>query len=507
MGVVTQQSIKGTIANYLGVAIGFVTIFFVITNYLSQEEVGLTRIMVDAALLFSSIAQLGTNASIIRFFPYFKTDDDQCNHGIFGWAVLLPFVGFLIFVASFLIFKDAIVGAYSKESPLLLDYCYLLIPLTFFALYLTVFETNATVLMHITVPKLVREVGIRVFNLIAYLLYGFHFISLDVFVLLFCGSYALAMVLNLCYLFSLGKISFRIDWHFLNPPLFKDMMRYTLFMTTAGLAANIPLFNSLFLGAKTGLALTGVYTIAFNIANVVEVPYRSLGAIARPLVAQAVKDENWCEVNRLAQRVSLHQFLMALLIFFFIFINLSPLFALIPHGAEYVGGIGVVCILGLSKIVSSSLSVGFDILNYSKKYPLTLFFNLLLAFSALFLNSVLISFWGINGAACSTLFSYLIFYFLLLLYLRITLKVNLFAWGHCKVVGMIAVLLLLNYLWTITLTPLFPSTLIYTLVEAAARSLILLLLAVGAVYALHISDEINNIIQKYYHKCFSRLDV
>ena len=36
------------------------------------------------------------------------------------------------------------------------------------------------------------------------------------------------------------------------------------------LAGNVPYLNSLFLGAKAGLALTGVYTIAFYIANVVE---------------------------------------------------------------------------------------------------------------------------------------------------------------------------------------------------------------------------------------------
>ena len=50
MGIVVRQSIKGTLMNYLGVAVGFVTTFFVMTKYLTQEEVGLTRGMADAAL-------------------------------------------------------------------------------------------------------------------------------------------------------------------------------------------------------------------------------------------------------------------------------------------------------------------------------------------------------------------------------------------------------------------------------------------------------------------------
>ena len=264
MGVIARQSIKGAMANYLGVAIGFVTTFFVLTRMLTTEEVGLTRVMVDAAVLFSAIAQLGTNASIVRFFPWFK--DGRHRHGFFGLALLLPLAGFALVGLALLAFRGRLVEVYSVNSPLLTDYFGLLPMLIFFSLYLTVFETCASVLMRITVPKMVREVGIRVFTLAAYLLYGYRVITLDAFVWLFCGSYGLAMLLNLVYLlriehFRLGI--FRVDWrHLRSTGLARDMVRYTLFMTATVLAGNVPLLGSLFLGAKAGLALTGVYTIA-----------------------------------------------------------------------------------------------------------------------------------------------------------------------------------------------------------------------------------------------------
>lgn len=496
MGVVARQSIRGAIANYVGIAIGFVTTFFVLTDCLSQEEIGLTRVMVDAALLFSGLAQLGTNASIIRFFPYFKSADDERNHGIFGWSVLIPFIGFLLFLVGFLLFKEEIVEAYSDRSPLLVDYCYWLLSLAFFALYLTVFETNASVLMRITVPRIVREVVIRLLNLVCYLLYGHGVISLDLFVGLFCGSYGVAMLLNMGYLFSLGKISFRIDWKFLSKPMLKDMLRYTLFMTIAVMAGNIPLINSLFLGAKEGLALTGVYTIAFYIANIVEVPYRSLGAISRPLVAQAVKDKNWMEVNRLCRQVSLHQLLVASLIYFFICINLKALFAVIPHGAEYLGGIGVVFLLGLAKIVNSSFSISADVLNYSKHYPMTLVFNILLTLSAIVLNGILISWWGINGAAGATLFAYIIYFVVLMLFNWFSMRVALFSKGQLKVLALVGVLVVLNWLWTRWLTPLFGDGTPMLIVESAVRTLCLMGLAMFLVFRMHVSQEVDNLILK-----------
>ena len=496
MGVVARQSIRGAIANYVGIAIGFVTTFFVLTDCLSQEEIGLTRVMVDAALLFSGLAQLGTNASIIRFFPYFKSADDERNHGIFGWSVLIPFIGFLLFLVGFLLFKEEIVEAYSDRSPLLVDYCYWLLPLAFFALYLTVFETNASVLMRITVPRIVREVVIRLLNLVCYLLYGHGVISLDLFVGLFCGSYGVAMLLNMGYLFSLGKISFRIDWKFLSKPMLKDMLRYTLFMTIAVMAGNIPLINSLFLGAKEGLALTGVYTIAFYIANIVEVPYRSLGAISRPLVAQAVKDKNWMEVNRLCRQVSLHQLLVASLIYFFICINLKALFAVIPHGAEYLGGIGVVFLLGLAKIVNSSFSISADVLNYSKHYPMTLVFNILLTLSAIVLNGILISWWGINGAAGATLFAYIIYFVVLMMFNWFSMRVALFSKGQLKVLALMGVLVALNWLWTRWLTPLFGDGTPMLIVESGVRTLCLMGLAMFLVFRMHVSQEVDNLILK-----------
>ncbi|MCR4829782.1 MAG: oligosaccharide flippase family protein [Bacteroidales bacterium] len=499
MGVIARQSIKGALANYLGVIIGFFTTFFVLTDYLTQEEIGLTRVMVDAAMLFSGLAQLGTNASIIRFFPFFKSDDGK-NHGIFGWSILIPFIGFALFALFFFLFKERIVEVYSQKSPLIADYVYLLLPLTFFALYLTVFETNASVLLRITVPRLVREVGIRVFNLVCYLLYGKGVISLDMFVLLFCLSYGVAMLINFIYLMSLGRISFRIDWKFIDRARLKEIMLYTLFMTATVLAGNIPLINSLFLGAHTGLALTGVYTIAFYIANIVEVPYRSLGAISRPMVSQAVRDDNWQEVNRLGRQVSLHQFLVSALIFFFIWINLRPLFAVIPHGAEYVGGMGVVFFLGLAKIVNSSLSIGTDILNYSRRYPFSLLFIGVLTASAILLNNYLIPLWSINGAACATLFSYLLYFLCLLIFMAVTLRVNIFSLKHLTVLALMLCLFGLNLLWCHTMTPLLARLLgsapqlVTLLVEALAETTVMLIVSLTAIRLLHISPSVDRML-------------
>ncbi len=501
MGVIARQSIRGALANYLGVAIGFVTTFFVVTRFLTTEEVGLTRVMVDAAMLFSAIAQMGSNSSLIRFFPHFK--DDRGHHGIFGLSLLVPLTGFALVALAFLVFHDPLLELYSERSPLLTDYFYMLPMLTFFALYTTVFETGASVLMRITVPKMVREVGIRVFNLAAYLLYGYKVISLDVFVWMFCGSYGLAMLLNMFYLYRISGLPLaawlHIDWRFVaDGGRWRDMLRYTLFMTATVLAGNIPLMSSLFLGAKAGLAVTGVYTIAFFIANVVEVPYRSLGAISRPVIATAVKDNDWVEVNRLGRQVSMHQLLVSLLIFYVIWINLDALFAVIPNGADYRGGAGVVFILGLAKVMNSSLSIGTDVLNYSRWYRWSLPLIGLLTLSAIVLNTVLIGLWDINGAAAATLLSYGLYFVLLLSMLWWRLRVSLFSLAQLKVLVLIAAGFGLNWLWSRWAAPWIMGAIDGMgglLVDAAVKTILLGGLLCAAVLAWRVSPTVNGMVK------------
>lgn len=497
MGVIAKQSIRGAIANYIGVVIGAVTTFFVVTDLLTQEEIGLTRVMVDAAMLFAGLAQLGTNASILKFYPLFK-DPESRDHGFFGWTLLLPLVGFALITVAFFVFKDNIVGYYSQNSPLIVNYVYLLLPLTFFALYMTVFETNASVLLHIAVPKFVREVVIRVLNLVTYLLYGHGIISLDLFVVLFCSSYAVAMVINLIYLTTLGKISFRPDWHFVDRRLLLRVLLYTLVMTATVLVSNVKLLNPIFLAGK-GLALAGIYAIACYIANVIEIPYRSLGAISNPVISGAMQEGNISEVQRLGRQVSLHQLLVSTLLLFFIWINLKPLFAVIPNGEEYLSGIGVVLFLGLANIINSTLSTATSMLNFSRYYAFTLLFMLLLTVAAILFNVKLIPLWGVTGAACATLFAYLLYYIPLLILIKMILGVSLFTWKHFHVVVLVLSLFGLNAVWDWLVQPLFGGLgtgLLPVLADALVRTLLFLLVALWVLRRMHVSPEVDKILSR-----------
>ena len=193
MGIIAKQSIQGTIVTYLGVAVGFVTTFFVLTRFLTAEEIGLARVLVDAATLFIGLAQLGTSSSIIRFYPHFKSSGGQefrssggtsepaqsaSEHGFFFWTILIPLVGFALFAALYCACYTPLSQWFGEKSPLFVEYYYMVLPMAFFMLYQTVFETNANVRMHIVVPRAVRELITRIGLLAAYLLYSFRVVCI-----------------------------------------------------------------------------------------------------------------------------------------------------------------------------------------------------------------------------------------------------------------------------------------------------------------------------------------
>ena len=504
MGIIARQSIKGTIATYVGVLIGFVTTFFILTSYLTAEEVGLTRVLVDAATLFSSLALMGTSSSTLRFYPNFK-DGSRNQQGLYFWTLVIPFVGFLIFLACFFAFKGLIVRAFQDNSPLFVNYVYYALPIAFFMLYMSVFEANATLLERVAVPRLIREVFIRVGLLVGYLLYGlWHVINLDGLVMVICVTYGLGALMNLCYLLFSQKISFKPDFSKITPELRRDFLLYTLFLVTSALVSSVmPTLSSFFISAKMGLMFTGIYAIANYIATMVDIPSRSLNAIVQPRIAVALRatPPDLSTATRLYQQVSLNQLLVGMVILILIWINIDLFFDLLPNGEQYAAGKWVVLILSVSRLLGSAFSIGGSALSYTRWYYTSLIFTLILMVSSIFLNNYLIPICGIEGGAWATLGSNVFYYILLLLYVKWRVGTYPFSRGQLKVLAVGLLMVVLNYLLVFAVGKVIPEpSLAFRIVEAVVRTGIVSVVGLLVVYYWNVSADVNELLRKGMRK-------
>ena len=492
MGIIAKQSIQGTIVTYLGVAVGFVTTFFVLTRFLSAEEIGLSRVLIDAATLFIGLAQLGTSSSIIRFYPHFRNKEQgaksQDDHGFFFWTLIVPLVGFALFTAIYCACYEPLSHWFGEKSPLFVEYYYMVLPMAFFMLYQTIFETNANVRMHIVVPRAVRELITRIGLLVVYLLYAFEWVNINGFVIALCGVYAVAMLCNMGYLFSLGEISLRPDWAFLrnNRSLVRQYMLYTGFLLVSAVASVLaPTLSSFFITAEMGLNYTGIFAIATYIAVMVSIPYRSMTAIASPQLATAIKENDQRETAHLMQQVSRSILLIGCIILCMIWLNIDLIFHILPNGEVYASARNVVLLLGVSQLFIATCSITSSALNYSRYYAFSLIFSILLTMSSIILNNNLIPTHGMNGAAMSNLISYAVYFILIVITVRLTLRTSTFTRKHIYIVLLFAAIIALNYLWQQYL----PIQNIW--LSSIVRSIILLGVAGLVAWFANLSPEIN----------------
>lgn len=511
MGVIAKQSIRGTIVTYLGVAVGFVTTFFVLTRFLTTEEIGLARVLIDAATLFIGLAQLGTSSSILRFYPYFvssqksevsnqitefRNQKSDREHGFFFWTIVVPMIGFLLIALLFLICYAPLSAWFSEKSPLFVNYYYFVLPLAFFMLYQAVFETNANVRMHIVMPRVVRELLTRIGLLVIYLLYAFDVLTLDGFVWSLVGVYALASLCNAAYLFSLGGISLKPDFAYLkqNPELVRKYLYYTAFLILSAVVSVLaPTLSSFFITAQMGLSYTGIFAIATYMAVMVSIPYRSLTAIASPQLSLAIKNDNRQEAAKLIAQVSSNLLLIGGLILAVIWVNIDLIFTILPNGDTYAVARYTVLLLGIAQLLIATFQISLIALSYSRFYPFSLLFSFVLTALALLLNNLFIPRWGMNGAALATLISQAVYYLISVLTVRLTLGCRIITQRHLLTIGLLVLLFAANAVCI----RLMPGMSVW--LSSLLRSM-MIVLALLAAYRLQLSPELNEQLHALLHR-------
>ncbi len=489
MGVIIRQSLKATIFNYVGAFIGFLTTFFVLTKYVEPEIIGLTKVMYEVAALIAAFAQLGTSASAMRFFPYFKNPDNNHN-GFFFYLMLMPAVGSVVFVSLFWLCRRYVIDFFIQKSALLVEYYNWVIPLAVFLTFWIVLETFSNVLLKIVVPKFIREVGLRVMLLALYLLYAFHWLSLDALIAGYVLCYGLVMVFTLLYVSSITPLSFKHNTSFFDKGLLKKISGYTLFLLIGALGSSITGQLDIFMvSSQMGLEFTGIYTIAFYMATVIEMPSRSITAIASPIAASALKEGKFEEANQLYKKVSLHQLIAGSVFFLLIWINIDNIFAIIPNGEVYGSAKWVVFFIAMSKLLGMTLGFGDTLISFSRYYYWRLYFTFFITALTILCNYWLIPIFGMTGAAMATLLTYILTYSAQQWIVMKKIKGNPYSLGILKHIGL--------FLFLLGMNAILPHCFDNVFLDIVYRTCCIGFLWLFLNYRLHISEEMNLLLKKY----------
>ncbi len=493
MGIVIRQSIYSSIISYAGVVIGYINLLYLYPKFLSTDQIGLFRTIQDAAILFSPFAQFGLSQTIIRFYPQLARDK-KSSHSFISLLSLLALVGFALFFLLFKIFESSLLAYFQDNAAEVIQYTNLVLWLTLILVMVSVMEAFSRSLLKTVVPNLLREVMARLFLSVLVLFYFTKTITFDQFIIGSVISYLIWLLILMFYLWRQGELSIQINFKSLDQKRLPELIKYSL-LSFAGMAGLILIgkIDSMMVSALLGFSANAVYTTAFYMATVIEIPKRALSQIAMPLISRAFERNDIKEVASLYRKTSINQLIIGSLLLIGVWINLDSMFALMPKGEVFSVGKWVVIIIGAGKLVDMLFGPSSEIIVLSKYFKFNIVLILILAVLIVVSNNLLIPRYGIEGAAWGAAFALITFNAIKYFFIYSKYKIQPFDSNTLKVLFIASLVLAVNY---------FSSRLDFVVLDILLRSALTTLLFSGLILMTKVSPEANELYNKGLRKLF-----
>jgi O-antigen/teichoic acid export membrane protein len=444
MGIVVRQSVLTSIISYIGIIVGYVNLLYLYPKFLDLEQVGLLRTIQDAAILMTPFATFGLAQSIVRFLPQLSDDKKQAGN-FFSFVLFLSLITYGIFLIVFFILKNEIISLFIAKAGDVVEYIGLILWLTFFLLGITLLEQYARSLLKAAFPAFLREVGLRVLQGALVFMYFSKLISFDQFLLLSVLIYTILLVLLIFYLLSLGHFRLSLAWNTIPRERIKEILVFSSlsFVGTSSMIL-VGKMDSVMVAAMLGLESNALYTTAFYMATVIEIPKRALSTIASPLIAKSFGKNDLNEILMLYRKTSINQFIIGALLLVGVLCNFSNIFDLMPKGDAFRSAQYVVVIVGFGKLIDMAFGPSSEIIGLSKHYWFNLVVITLLAATTITANYLLIPSMGINGAAFGSLIALVIYNVVKFAFIWFKLSLQPFSTATFKVMIITGLVLLIG---------------------------------------------------------------
>ena len=408
MNKILKTSFWSTVIIYFGVVIGFLNSIILFPKYLSTEQIGLIRQLISASYILIPVSTLGVSASYVKFYPSFKDNEIKKNQ-FFSFQLIVVLISYSIVCLILNFFFYEIKDLFTDKSDLFFQYFNLLYIILFFMVISTLFESYLRARYDTILSNYINGVSNRILTAFSILFLANSLIDFNTLINLQVIIYLIGILILIIYSNRLDKISIKIRFNSIKKSINK-ILKFNSF-SSIGAFSNILVMNVdvLMVTSILGLAETGIYTTAFYIGMIIEIPRRAISQISIPFISENINNKRYDKIEKNYKDVSLHQMIIGALFLLLIIVNLDDIYSLIPNSENFISGKNVVLIIGISKLIQMSFSYNSELISLSKYYKFTVITVFILAFFTISLNIILIPELGMIGAAYSSLISILIF--------------------------------------------------------------------------------------------------
>lgn len=501
MGVIARQTIKASFVIYVGALIGAANRLYFYPKLVSKEELGILQLVIILGTLLSQFSFLGMSTSLSKYFKMFK-DAGYLGQLLFLFFVV-PILGFIFFATIYWCFNKDISSLYSKGDATLDEYAFYVIPIGFFILQLNSLVIFCNNQLRLTVPSIFNDLTIKLTFLTGLICIGLGWINFKEYMLYVTIGYGISFLALLVYSFILFKPPIKSKINLVPKNFVKELIQYSSWFFISSLASTFILSaDSIMLGAYEGVEAVGVYTIAFFIGSVIEIPKKMIVSITTPVIAGHWNDNNTTEINKLYQQSSINQGIIGILLIVLLFTGLDELFYLMPKGNEYIVGKWVAIYIGLAKVIDMFAGVNSEIIKTSRIYRLDFILSIAFVLLVITSNYIFISIFnlGLNGAAIASLVAVFIYNLSRFVILKKVFGFNPFTSKSTMLLILGVICLAVGYLLPdFHISNSFRLNLIFSLIY---KSSIISLLFILGLYQFNISPEFSKMVKKIRNRLF-----
>lgn len=413
MSTIRKQSIYSTVIIYGGFLIGLLnTYLFTRKGIFTVEEFGLYNVFIAIALLFAAVGNMGAPYFIYKFFPYYKERQKNKNDQL-TVALLMGAAGFIILLAGGQLMEPLILRKYGTNSPLLIYYFHWIYPLAAGLLVFNILESWSWQQQLSVKSNLLKEGVWRLYILL--LIIGFiiepsH--SFARFIYLFAFSYPFVALLLIFILIRHKKLPVTLQFSTLTKRLKKPILHYTSF-TYAGTLVFVmaQVFDSILIPSvlENALAQLAVYSLAQNMASMLQAPQRGVIAASMEPLSRAWKEKDKGTLKKIYQRSAINLLLFSTALFGLFIINYENAIQTLHLKSIFLTGLPVFLLLGLARIIDLGTGVNSQLIITSPGWRFEFYSGVILLTCMLPLSYFLTKQLGITGTALAQLISITIY--------------------------------------------------------------------------------------------------
>ncbi|WP_149275591.1 lipopolysaccharide biosynthesis protein [Pareuzebyella sediminis] len=484
MGIVFKQSLNNAIITYLGFGLGALNTLVLYLNFMDPKYFGLIQVVLSTSYVLMPILAFGVPNSLVKYYSSFT--DKRTIDGFLTLMLLLPLIAMLPIGIITLLLNSTIGAFLARENPIVQDYVWHIYLIGIAMAYFEVFYGWARVQLKSVFGNFMKEIFTRVGQTMLLLLLYFDHITVEEFIWVLVAIYLFRTLIMKLYAYRLRAP--RLNFSF--PGNSREIILYSTLIILGGSTAIVLLeVDKVMINQFIQIENVAYFSVAGFIAMVIAVPSRSMHQITYPLTAKMLNENDQKGLKRLYQRTSVTLFVVAGLLFILILSNLDDLYRLLPE--PYGKGYFIFIWLGLAKLFDAVMGNNNAILYNSDYYRSVLVMGVFLALFTVLFNLWLIPTFGLNGAAIASFSAFFLYNCTKLIFVKWRFGILPFTWDTAKIM---ALLMGVGYVFYIIQFSSHP------FLNIVLKGFIMVLIYVWIVYRYKISDDIYDVLNKFFKK-------